>query len=218
MLRSLTLVRHGESQWNARRRIQGQLESDLSPMGRMQARALRGYLPVSSFAAVYSSDLIRAADTALLATGLPREQVILTEALREISFGDWEGLSPEQVRDRWPAEWDAFRRDPINRRPATGETIDALSARVGGLIEHCHRSHSGQNVVFFSHGGPVRMALIETLGLPRHHWRTLRIANTGLTRVEFTEGGASLGCFNLTGHLVDVQDAEEIEQVKADEQ
>lgn len=62
------------------------------------------------------------------------------------------------------------------------------------------------------------MALIETLGLPRHHWRTLRIANTGLTRVEFTESGAALGCFNLTGHLVDVQDAEEIEQVKADEQ
>ncbi|MCC6485202.1 MAG: histidine phosphatase family protein [Armatimonadetes bacterium] len=218
MLKSLTFVRHGESKWNAGRKIQGHLESELSSLGRAQARALRGCFSGDSFDAVYSSDLIRAADTALLATGLGREQLTVTEALREISFGDWEGLSPEQVRRRWPSAWDAFRQDPINARPATGESIAQLSARVGGLIEHCHSVHAGQRVVFFTHGGPVRIALIEILGLSPRHWRTLRIANASLTRVEYIDGEAILTCFNLTGHLADIHKVKAAETLKADEQ
>ncbi|MEI6915853.1 MAG: histidine phosphatase family protein, partial [Armatimonadota bacterium] len=198
MLKSLTLVRHGESQWNAGRRIQGQLESDLSPLGRMQARALRRLLDKENFAAVFSSDLVRAADTALLATGWPPDEIDVTPDLREISFGHWQGLSPEEVHELWPNEWEAFRKDPINCRPESGESIEQLQQRLRRCTAMWHKEYPGMHVIAFSHGGPVRLSILDILGMPYELWRALRVSNTGVSRIDFTENGPVLASFNNT--------------------
>ncbi len=200
MLRTLYMIRHGESEWNACHRIQGQLDSRLSALGRRQARALYRRLRSETFDAVYASDLSRAADTALIAMGR-ESSPILTAALREVSFGDWEGLTIDDVKRRYPEELQAFRRDPVNCRPATGESFDDLSSRVVGLLDYWHENHHRQVVAAFTHGGPVRAALIHLLGMPSDNWRTLRIANTGLTRVDFGEDGLRLRYFDTTAHL-----------------
>ncbi len=201
MLRTLYMIRHGESEWNACHKIQGQLDSHLSASGRRQARALFCRLRNETFDAVYASDLSRAADTALIATGREPSAIHLTPALREVSFGDWEGLTIDEVKRRYPEALQAFRQDPVNCRPATGESFDDLSSRIVGLLDYWHENHHGQGVAAFTHGGPVRAALIHLLGMPPENWRTLRVANTGLTRVDFGEGGPRLHYFDTTGHL-----------------
>lgn len=201
MLRCLTLVRHGESEWNAARKIQGHLDSGLSQAGRDQARLLRDYLDIEAYETVYSSDLSRAWQTAELATGLEREQITRTPKLREHCFGRWQGLSADEVRERYPEEWSAYRGDPLHNRPEGGESVMDLRDRMSALLDEWHARHDGETILAFTHGGVVRMATLVTMGLPVSPWGVLRVANTGVTRVEFSPDGPFLSCYDATGHL-----------------
>lgn len=216
MLKTLFIVRHGESEWNHARRIQGHLDSPLSKHGRQQAKLLGKLLP-GKLDVVLSSDLSRALQTAELSTGLPRENISITPHLREIGFGNWEGMSPEEVKEKYPEDWEQFRRDPINGRPSYAESTASLSDRVNQLLESLHRQYPGRKAACYTHGGVVRMLLINILGLPPACWRTLRVANTGLTRVDFSEDAQPLLVYyNVTTHLVDFDVPEEIEKEETD--
>jgi len=201
MLESLTLVRHGESLWNAAQRIQGYLDSPLSPLGRTQARSLAPALRRWRFDAVYSSDLCRAMETAELATELSRDQMHLTDCLREISFGSWEGMTPADVAARYPDDWAAFQADPIGRRPPDGEAMEHLAMRVDRILEHWHKDYDGRSLLAFSHGGAIRMAVVRILGLPLDRWRVFSVSNTGVTRFVFQRTGPFLQQHNVTAHL-----------------
>lgn len=216
MLKTLFIVRHGESEWNHARRIQGHLDSPLSRHGRQQAKLLGKLLP-GKLDAVYSSDLTRAIQTAELSTGLSRDRIVLTPDLREIGFGKWEGMSPDEVREKYPEDWELFRKDPINGRPAYTESTSSLSQRVQRFLEGLHRDFPGRKAACYTHGGVVRMMLINILGLPPACWRTLRVANTGLTRVDFHDDAQPLLVYyNVTTHLVDFDAPEEIEKEETD--
>jgi|YNPBryBLVA2012_1023415.scaffolds.fasta_scaffold03452_4 probable phosphoglycerate mutase len=200
MMRSLTLVRHGESLWNALRIIQGHLDSPLSETGRMQARALAAALRGEERGAVFSSDLSRAMETARLALG-GAEGVIAEERLREQCFGRWQGLSPEDVRRSFPDEWSRYRADPLTARPGGGECVLDLRERVAGLLAEWHERLDGARVLVFTHGGVVRAAVMAALGLPLVPWWRLRVPNASVTSLEFGADGARLICFGSVGHL-----------------
>lgn len=201
MLKTLYLVRHGESEWNARRRIQGQLDSRLSEAGKRQAQALAARLDQERFDAVVASDLSRAVETAVLCSGRSADGIRLSADLREVCFGDWEGLSPEEVKERYPGDWENFRRDPVHCRPASGESYRVFASRISTALRQLHSDYAGRGVLAVTHGGPIRMALILILGIPPGHWRTLRVANTGLTKVEFRSDGPRLCYYDTTNHL-----------------
>ena len=166
------LIRHGETQWNADRRLQGWQDTPLNANGLAQAEQLRAYLSSPQFepkvTAVVSSDLSRAADTARIATphlGLP---VQLTPGLRERCFGQLEGM-------HWDAIQSARRGDPAYAPlpEASGETRPVFQARLIKVFEELAREHAGGHVLTFSHGGVIDMMWRKladiALDAPRDH-------------------------------------------------
>ena len=153
------LWRHGQTTWNAANRFQGQTDIPLSEVGLEQARRAARLLAALKPDRIVSSDLSRAASTAeALArlTGLP---VSLDKDLRERSGGSWEGLTREQITERYPAEqatWD----------PPDGETRSAVAERVSGALTRiADELGEGELAVVASHGAAIRMGLERFLGL-----------------------------------------------------
>ena len=189
---SLLLVRHGESTWNASRRWQGWADPPLSPLGEEQAREAVPRLAGVGFAAVFSSDLLRARQTAaILAEGLGLlfdERDCVEPGLRERNVGEWSGLVTEEIEARWPGQIEAWRRGVVASPPG-GEANDGFTARVlAGLrrVATAVDGGAGPGLVV-AHGGVVR-ALERAAGV-----EALTLANLGGRWFECGPGGAGPG-------------------------
>jgi probable phosphoglycerate mutase len=167
----LWLVRHGQTDWNAQGRWQGQTPDapPLNATGLAQAQAAAEQLAVQdglTFAAIYSSDLLRARQTAEIIArrlGLP---VRLDARLREAHLGAWEGMLGDEVALRYVAELDERRRDPVHSRPPQGETVFELAARVGQALDDIAQAHPHANVIVVSHGLAIAAVLCLANGRP----------------------------------------------------
>ncbi|WP_027717521.1 alpha-ribazole phosphatase [Desulfovirgula thermocuniculi] len=198
----LFLVRHGETVWNAQMRFQGHTDVPLSPRGIEQARALAARLQREKFAAFYASDLKRAVETArILAAphGLAVETLV---ELRELHFGAWEGLTGEEIRNRYAREVEQWWGDPVSTRVPGGETLLEMLERTSAAVCRIVERFPGQQVVVVSHGGPIRALVARVLGMNlRDYWR-LVLYNASLSILEFSswEKGV-LTLFNDCSHL-----------------
>jgi broad specificity phosphatase PhoE len=167
----LWLVRHGQTDWNAQGRWQGQTPDapPLNATGLAQAQAAAEQLAVQdglTFAAIYSSDLLRARQTAEAIAqrlGLP---IRLDPRLREVHLGAWEGMLGDDVALRYVAELDERRRDPVHSRPPQGETVFELAARVGQALDDIAQAHPHANVIVVSHGLAIAAVLCLANGRP----------------------------------------------------
>ena len=153
----LVLVRHGETDWNRDNRFQGHADPPLNETGRAQARALATEFRREAFAALYTSPLRRAAETAAIIgyeLGLePRPD----DALKEVDVGSWSGLTRAEVERRYAtgyARWLEFGHGWDD-----GETYDELGARVVTGLARIAERHDGGDVLAITHGGPIRSAL-----------------------------------------------------------
>lgn len=167
----LILLRHGEPDETVRGRCYGRLDPGLSARGRDQIRRAWLLLGNHDAAAIYSSPSRRAVESAnLRAVNTPAAEV--DERLREIDFGEFEGLTYREIAARYPQKYDEWMTYPTNVAFPGGETFATMSARVRAGIDEIRRVHSGQTVVTVSHGGVNRVALAEALDLdPRHIFR-----------------------------------------------
>ena len=147
----LILARHGETDWNLERRVQGHTDRPLNETGRAQARKLADALADERVDAIYSSDLARAYETALEVAARKRLAVHALPELRERSFGTWEGLTDEEVLDRFPEA----RTGPWG----DGETSEELSQRVLAALRKIAVDHPDGSVLVVTHGGPLRAVL-----------------------------------------------------------
>lgn len=132
---SILVVRHGESEWNALGRWQGQADPELSARGRDQATLAARFLAGTGVERVFSSDLRRASRTAgIIAEALGLGEPVTEQALREIDVGDWSGLTRAEIETRWPELLGAWRDGRLQSTPG-GETLSELRDRVTGAIE-----------------------------------------------------------------------------------
>jgi probable phosphoglycerate mutase len=151
-------VRHGETVWNAERRWQGRKDSPLTEAGREHARAnaetlLGVALDIRALPFV-SSPLGRARETMHIIRehlDLPRDGYTVDDRLAELAFGDWEGMTPREIREAAPAAWQAFRAAPWNGAPCGGESYPQLVARLKAWLADL----SG-DVVAVAHGAVGR--------------------------------------------------------------
>ena len=148
----LILIRHGETDWNAEGRYQGHVDMPLNGNGREQAaqiaRALRG----ADLAAIYTSDLARASETAEVlaqAAGLP---VQVDPRLREIDQGRWEGKLFTEIRAQYPEKFKRRRENPLAFKAPGGETVQQVRGRVLAAVADTVSRHPTQNVAIVSHG------------------------------------------------------------------
>jgi broad specificity phosphatase PhoE len=201
-LRRLLLARHGQTGHNSERRFTGWADPPLTRRGKAEARALGRRLRGQQVDAVYSSDLRRAIETAALATaGREGPDPIADPALREANFGEWQGLTFDEARSRYPAEAEALLARSIDFCAPGGETISQVRARVTKFAAMLHERHDGATVLIVASGGPLQILVANLFAMPiETHWR-LGMQNCALTIVNFVQGEPLLTLLNDRSHL-----------------
>lgn len=200
-LTRLILIRHGESTWNRERRIQGQLDPPLSELGRAQAQRLARRFSGRKIEALYTSDLLRASQTAEPISGALGVTSTPAPELREIFLGEWEGLNSEDIAARFPAAWDAWTREPSWDLVPGGEGAAAFENRVEAAVHRLLERHPSGDVVAVTHGGVIQIALHHVVGRSSHGIFAFRISNGSVTVVERRNGRMVIGGVNDTSHL-----------------
>ncbi len=192
-LQRLWLVRHGSTDWNMERRYQGQSDIPLAPLGRAQARWVGRRLRLEHITAIYSSDLQRARETAaIIAQHCSLQQsVIVSPAWREMSFGEWEGLTYAQIADQYHHHL-GFFSNPIDHSPPGGEPLLQLVQRVRTAFTQLAQDRAKQtdptnqgDIVLVSHAGALRALLCSLLGIPLECQHRLRFDHGSLSAIDF---------------------------------
>ena len=180
----LLLARHGQSVSNAVRRFQGAQDVALSELGARQAEALGQAISRLSIAAVYTSPLERARRTAEIAAAGLGVPLTLVHDLRELSLGDWEGQTVEEIRALPGDPYEQWVRDPVACLPPGAEPLAEVQARVVRAIDEIAAAHpNGQQVLVVCHGGVISAYLAHCLGLPLSSIWRLTLSNCSITEV-----------------------------------
>jgi alpha-ribazole phosphatase len=217
------IARHGVTEWNQDGRYQGHRDVPLGEAGRQQAERLGRRLAGEHVTAAYTSDLGRARQTAEIALA-GRESLLMTAPeLRETCFGAWEGLQAREIADRYPAEWDAWIRDPVHARPPGGETVEDVHRRVvffyRSIVDAGNGKHqprdwfsyraSGplraegedQTILVVTHGGPVRALLTYLLEVRLDLYWRFGIRPASVSILDVYPEGAITEVIGDTSHL-----------------
>lgn len=202
----ILLVRHGETDDNKNLVFQGQEGRGLNARGREQAALLAARLVKAGArpGALVSSDLDRARETAEILGAVLGLAPELDPDLREVYLGGWQGLSYDQIAQKFPEEWAAWRNGEDVRRGG-GETYAELAARMARALDRAAVAHEGGATLVVSHGAAIKSFVGRVLGIGTPGMRAFRVAvNTGVTVVE-READQSwrLTVWNDAAHLID---------------
>ena len=200
-MRSLLLARHGQSLSNAVRRFQGTQDVPLSELGARQAEALGRALRSRRVSAVYTSPLQRARRTAEIAAGGLGVPLLAVDDLRELSLGEWEGRTVEEVRALPGDPYERWVRDPVTCLPPGAEPLEEVQTRVVRAIAEIAAAHpNGQDVLIVCHGGVISAYLAYCIGLPLSSIWRLTLSNGSISEV----APPRVRTVNSTRHLAEL--------------
>jgi len=200
-LTRIVAVRHGETVWNAEMRMQGQLDTALSERGRWQARRAAAALVDEGIEAIFASDLARAFDTAQAIAARVDLPVVVDAALRERSFGIWQGSTYAEIDRGWPADAARWRRHDPDFGPAGGETLRDFSARAVAACARIAASQAGRTIAIVSHGGVLDCLYRAASGIELDAPRSWELGNAAINRLLWTPRGFTLVGWSDVGHL-----------------
>ena len=198
----ICMVRHGETAWNNERRIQGHIDIELAVSGMQQARAAGRYFRGKPVKALYSSDLLRARQTAeCIGMSLGLTPMLVAE-FRERRYGSFEGLTYADARSSYPDEYAAFeQRDPVRPLPGGGESLRDFHSRVTARLQQLAQAHAGETIVVVTHGGVLDIVNRFVRGNPLDIPRDFQIPNAGVNWLELRGDQWSLISWGETDHL-----------------
>ena len=200
----ICFVRHGETDWNVEKRIQGHTDIQLNDKGRAQALAMAFNAAHVSFKAIYSSDLVRAVDTATALAEREGQEIRLLAQLRERNFGIFQGITAAEGEQRYPEAYKRYTaRDP-HYDFETGESMLDFAARVAEAVDWMVRHHTGQTIAAVTHGGVLDILFRKATGRPLHTPRDFKIPNCGLNWFHFDGHGWRLESWGDRHHLENV--------------
>jgi len=160
------LIRHGQVAGYENFPVYGHTDVDLTEVGILQVKQIAERLRLTELQAIYSSDLNRSATGARLIARHHDVPVYYLPELREMKFGDWEGLTLTDIRTRFPEELQKRQDDLVNyRAPGNGESIADLAARIEAVFDRIRAEQQGNNIVIAAHGAVNRVILCRALGL-----------------------------------------------------
>jgi len=198
----IVLVRHGQTEWNRVERFRGQADVPLEETGLAQAEAtaqriVAEWRPV----AVYSSPLSRAVKTAEAIARQFGLSVQIHRGLTDINYGQWQGLTPDEARERWPELVDAWYRTPETAQIPGGETLNNLRVRTMEAVRELAARHLGKTIVLVGHTVVNRAILLGVLGLRNHRFWRLRQDTCAINVLEVDGDNYTLVSMNDTCHL-----------------
>ncbi|MCX7918889.1 MAG: histidine phosphatase family protein [bacterium] len=159
MATKLILIRHGETDWNIQQRYQGHSDTELNENGRHQVRMLAKQLENEPIDVIYTSDLIRAVQTATIISNGRNIPIHKHAGLRECSFGIWEGKTFEEMQNQFPEEVARIKADPVHAIRTGGESRHQLLTRVVKTIQEIIHRHPNQTIAIVAHGGSLAVAM-----------------------------------------------------------
>jgi len=197
----IVAIRHGETDWNAGGRLQGQRDIPLNALGRRQAERLAGALRDEGIDAVFASDLVRAADTARVLAAPLGLVPQFDPGLRERGFGVLEGLSYDEIAQRWPDMARRWRtRDP-GFAPDGGETLLAFQARAVAAVERIALAHAGRSIAIVAHGGVLDALYRAAIRIGVDAPRSWMLGNAAINRLLHAAQGFTLVGWDDRRHL-----------------
>ena len=197
----LCLVRHGETEWNAARRIQGQIDIGLNETGLRQAAGAGRWLSQAGIVALYSSDLKRAWTTALVIGDALGLVPVSVPEMRERRYGVFEGLTYDEAKVKHPDGYAAFEGRNASYNFENGESLSEMFARVTGKLQEIAAAHVGQNVVIVLHGGVLDIINRFVRGNSLETPRDFLIPNAGLNWIATVDGHWRIETWGETAHL-----------------
>lgn len=194
----LILVRHGETVWHAENRYAGSSEVALTPRGYAQAQHLAGWARSASLSGLYSSPQSRAQLTAAPTAAALRLVPITDDRLRELHFGDGEGLTSKEMQARFPDAYAAFRRDPFEHYLPNGEPPRDAIARGRTALAEIAQSNPGGRVLLVMHNTLIRLLLCDLLGVTPARYRDVfpQLDNVAITEIQLGAQPPALLRFN----------------------
>jgi broad specificity phosphatase PhoE len=200
----IILVRHGQTEWNRIERFRGRADVPLNETGLAQAEAtslrIHGEWQPS---AVYSSPLSRAVRTAEAIAKHFDLPVQIHPGLADIDYGEWQGLTPDEVRDRWPAALHVWYHQPDDAIIPGGETLAQLRSRGMSTVNELSARHAEQTIVLVGHTVINRIILLGVLGLDNERFWHIKQDTCAINVFEAEKGDFVLVSLNDTCHLHD---------------
>jgi len=200
-LSRLLLVRHGNTELNSAQVFVGHADVELSATGYRQVKRLRDRLSAEKIDVIYSSDLKRALVTAEIIASKHQLEVITFPELREINYGNLDGLTFEEIRRLYPevaelcVDWSPQLKFP------EGESVDELNQRVSRFLDGLKQHAPEETILIVAHGGPLRLMVCSLLGIDLWHWRQIHLDLASLSIVDTYPEVAIVSLLNDTSHL-----------------
>lgn len=196
------LVRHGETEWNASGKYQGCTDIALSKEGIIQAEYVKERFD-KSFGCVYTSPLKRAVETAYIISKNTGTVPVISKELREINFGEWEGLTISEIKNKYPKEFNNWKTDEISADLVGGDlSLKNASIRARNEILRIAKENKGKKIIIVAHGGIIKAGLLGIFHWKMTMYHKLSLGNTSVSTLSFDNDlNASLITLNDTSHL-----------------
>jgi len=205
-MKTLYIIRHGETEWNKIGRYQGITDVPLNDNGIAQAKACANALKNVHFDRILSSDLSRALVTAEMIRGNRNIDITIDPRMREIDFGDWEKLLFSEIEERWPGLIDQMYRRPDIVKVPNGESFQEVQDRAWSAVsDFLNENNEDETILITCHGGTIRTILCKLLDISISHCWNFSQGNTAINRVFYNGMGESdhniLNLLNDTAHV-----------------
>jgi len=195
------LVRHGQTLWNLEMKYQGHCDVALTDKGIEQAKLAAQRLAGEDVSAVYASDLSRALKTAECIAEKHNLPVAAIPELREINFGEWEGLTFEGINSQWTEAMSKLFTHPDEIVIPGGETFRQVKERATKALTNLVAAHPNQTIVVVSHGGTIRTVLCAILNIHLNHLWKIKQENTAVNMLEYYDDQVMVALVNDAHHL-----------------
>ena len=197
----LLAIRHGETEWNSQRRFQGHLNSVLSQAGLAQANALGTRLASQHFDLLLSSDLGRALQTASAIALRSGHEIAVEPRLRERHMGIFQGLTPAEVKLRYPEEYARFKSNDPDYVIPEGESMRQLLERIVACVTELAERHAGMTLAAVTHGGALAVLYRHAVSMPLAAPRDFPLHNSGVNHFRHRQGEWQLQRWGDVAHL-----------------
>lgn len=181
------LTRHGETEWNIQNRLQGWMDSPLTSKGINDAMALSQKISAIRFQSIYTSPSMRASNTAKILSGDKEFPIIQDENLREINFGEWEGKTKSEIKERFENEFSSLWESPnsYDHKPHNGESLSNVRKRVEEVLKNIIETNKDGNVLIVTHAVIVATMIAYFKNSSTENlWDIPFVHGTSLTHIE----------------------------------
>lgn len=197
----LLLVRHGDTELNSAERFWGQTDVELSATGIKQAEKLRDRLAAQKIDVIYTSNLRRASVTAEIIASSHQLDIITCAELREINFGELEGLTFKEISQLYPELTKSWSNRSLTLKFPGGESADELNNRVSKFLRRLKKHTLEETILIVAHSGTLRLLVCNLLRIELRHRRQIRLDLASLSILETYPQGAILSLLNDVSHL-----------------